>query len=76
MKTKIKREEVFQIPSSMFTIGPSSSGYTLNVAVSAAGPYTPYYKTSPANTVEPVVNANPAQFYKLVGNTDEVDILY
>jgi len=75
-KRTVIAEEVFQIPSTRFTIGPSASGYTLNFAADPDDGFTAWSQATAANVNEPVVNANPADFYKLSGNTGEVVISY
>lgn len=73
---KVKNEEVFQIPSDKkrFTIGYSTSGYTLQYSADCIG-FTSWTAATPANEVA-MVNGAQNVFWRLSGNTGEVNIQY
>lgn len=73
-KFKIEGEEKFKALKNQFMVGFSASGYTL--AYSADGEnFTLYTEETPANEVLMVNGAMQYGYYKLVGNTDEVEII-
>lgn len=74
MQTTITGEAKFKALKNQFMVGPSASGYTL--AYSADGVnFTNYSEATPANENLIVNGAMQYGFFKLVGNTEEVDII-
>lgn len=72
---KITGEQIFQILSDRFAIGPSASGYTLNYSVSGKpGTWTAHSEETEAGVTEPVEGV-AGMYYKLAGNTGDVEIL-
>lgn len=67
-RIKISGEAAFQVPCSLFCIGHSSSGYTLNFSVNGTD-WTAWTEGTLANTDQVVCNAAQGLFFKLVGNT-------
>lgn len=68
-KKTISGQAAFQVPTSRFCIGQSSSGYTLNFSVDGVN-WTAWTEGTLANTDQVVSNACPGMFFKLSGNTD------
>lgn len=74
MQTKINGETKFKALKNQFMVGPSASGYTL--AYSANGvDFTNYSAPTPANENLIVNGAMQFGYFKLVGNTGEVEII-
>lgn len=72
MQIKIINEQPFQVLSSNFTIGPSSSGYDL--MFSADGVEYSKLFTVGANTNRQVTQVAAGSYYFLSGNTDTVTV--
>ena len=72
MQQKIQGEQPFQVLSTSFTIGPSSSGYDLYFSADGID-YTNLF-TVGANVNRQVTQVAAGSYYKLIGNTDEVTI--
>lgn len=79
---KISGENPFSISSLNFTIGESSSGYTLEMSVDCVdgGPADDWAECSgaiPANAIHQVNMNTKGVWYRLAGNTDtEVNIRF
>lgn len=72
---KITDEQVFGIPTNSFSVGFSTTGYTLNYSADGQN-FTAWEEATPANEVL-VVNGIPKGMgFKLVGNTGDVFIQY
>ena len=71
----VKNEQVFQVEATNFAISPSASGYTLNYSADGVN-FTPWSDVVPANTTQAVACAACGMYYKLVGNTSEVVVVY
>lgn len=70
MVIKIQGEQPFQVLSTQFTIGPSSSGYDLYFSADGVN-YTQLF-TVGANVNRQVTQVAAGSYYKLVGNTGNV----
>lgn len=70
MTYKIQNEAPFQILGSSFTIGPSSTGYELQVGATPRDFATLF--TVAANTTRMVTNVANGSYYRLKGNSGEV----
>lgn len=73
---KVSNENVFQIPfdKEKFTIGYSTSGYTLQYSADCVG-WTSWEEATPANEVA-MVMASQNVFWRLKDNVGEVNIQY
>ena len=69
MKIKINREQPFQVLATNFSIGPSSSGYDLQISADGVN-YTTLFSVG-ANVTRMVTGVANGSYYKLAGNTDE-----
>ena len=69
MRNIINREQPFQVLSTNFSIGPSSSGYDLQISADGVN-YTTLFSVG-ANTTRMVTSVSSGSFYRLSGNTDE-----
>lgn len=75
MVFKISGEAPFSVLSHSFGISQSESGYTLNYSGDGLA-WTAYSEATPANE-DLFVNGVPfGSYFKLVGNTSEVQIIY
>lgn len=75
MVFKITGEEEFSVLSHSFGVSQSESGYTLNYSSDGLS-WTQYGEATPANE-DLFVNGVPyGSYFKLVGNTSEVQIIY
>lgn len=75
MKIKVTGEEPFQVLAHSFAVSPSTSGFTL--AYSADGEHFTNYTEHTAPGLNLMVNSTPKNvFFKLVGNTDTVNVVY
>ena len=72
MTYKINREQPFQVLATNFTIGPSSSGYELQISADGVN-YTSLF-TVGANVTRMVTGVANGGFYKLAGNTGDVTV--
>lgn len=72
-KMKVSGETPFKSNKDNFAIGYSASGYTLNYSVDKEN-WTPYSSATPANEVCIVNGVVPYMWFKLEGNTGEVEI--
>lgn len=76
-KIKVHSEEVFRAQKDQFMVAPTSAGYT--VAYSASGEDGSFTNDTdavvPANENLLYLGAMQYGYYKLVGNTDDVDVL-
>lgn len=70
MQIKITGEQPFQVLSTTFTIGPSTSGYDLYFSADGVN-YTQLF-TVGANVNRQVTQVAAGSYYKLVGNTGNV----
>ena len=74
MKQTVTGEQSFKVLKDQFMVGPSASGYTL--AYSADNEhFTNYSEATPANENLIVNGAMMYSFWKLVGNTGDVEII-
>lgn len=69
MKNIINREQPFQVLATNFSIGPSSSGYELEISADGVN-YTSLF-TVGANITRMVTGVANGSYYRLAGNTDE-----
>lgn len=69
MKNIINREQPFQVLATNFSIGPSSSGYELEISADGVN-YTSLF-TVGANVTRMVTGVANGSYYRLAGNTDE-----
>lgn len=69
MKNIINREQPFQVLATNFSIGPSSSGYELEISADGVN-YTSLF-TVGANVTRLVTSVANGSYYRLAGNTDE-----
>lgn len=71
----VNGEQPFQVCAHSFSVSPSASGYTL--AYSADGSqFTEYTQSTPANEVLIVNGVGNNMYFKLVGNTSEVTVVW
>lgn len=71
MQAIVSGETPFKALKNTFCVGPTSSGYTLNYAVSKDGEFTAYSEATPANECLIVNGVTPFMWFKLAGNVDE-----
>ena len=71
MQGTINGEAPFKALHSSLCVAPTTSGYTLNYAVSKEGPWTAYSEATPANEALVINGATPYMWFKLAGNADE-----
>ena len=69
-KIKISGEQAFQVEASIFAIGPSESGYTLNYSADGVN-YIPWDDATLPEKTQVVANAALGMYFKLVDNTSE-----
>ena len=69
MRIKINREQPFQVLSTNFSIGPSSSGYDLQISADGVN-FTTLFSVG-ANVTRMVTGVANGSTYRLAGNTDE-----
>lgn len=74
MQIKVTGEKSFKVLKEQFIIGPSASGYTLAYSADNVH-FTNYTEATPANENCIVNGAVTYSYWKLVGNTGEVDII-
>ena len=71
----VSNETPFKVAAHSFSVSPSSTGYTL--AYSANGEdFTEYSEATPASENLIVNGIAKGMFFKLVGNSGEVTIIY
>ena len=70
---KVINEQVFGVPNTSFGVSGSASGFTLNYSVDGKtwGVWT---EATVANEPLFVVNVPKFMIYKLVGNTEQVEV--
>lgn len=69
MRTTINREQPFQVLATNFSIGPSSSGYDLQISADGIN-FTTLFSVG-ANVTRMVTGVANGSTYRLEGNTDE-----
>lgn len=69
MRIKINREQPFQVLATNFSIGPSSSGYDLQISADGVN-FTTLFSVG-ANVTRMVTGVANGSTYRLAGNTDE-----
>lgn len=69
MRIKINREQPFQVLATNFSIGPSSSGYDLQISADGVN-FTTLFSVG-ANVTRMVTGVANGSTYRLEGNTDE-----
>lgn len=69
MRNTISREQPFQVLATNFSIGPSSSGYELEISADGVN-YTSLF-TVGANVTRMCTGMANGSYYRLAGNTDE-----
>lgn len=74
MKAKVLDEERFKALQPTFTVGYSTSGYVLEYSANGTD-WSAYPDAVPANEVLVVNDATPYSFFRLKGNSGEVDIV-
>lgn len=74
-KFVIKGETPFIIGARNFSVGYSSTGYTLAYSVNGVD-FTEWPEATPANEVCMVNGCTNGNTFKLVGNVGEVEVLY
>lgn len=70
---KVINEQVFGVPNTSFGISGSASGFTLNYSVDGDS-WGVWPEATKANDTLFVVNVPKFMKYKLVGNTDTVEV--
>ena len=70
---KVINEQVFGVPNTSFGVSGSASGFTLNYSVDGKS-WGVWPEATNANDVLFVVNVPKFMKYKLVGNTDTVEV--
>lgn len=70
---RITGETVFSVPSHSFGVAGSASGFTLNYSVDGEK-WAQWSEATKANEPLFVVNVPKFMKYKLVGNTDTVEV--
>lgn len=65
----------FQVEGHSFAISASGQGYVLNYSADGTN-YTAWAEATPANEEAFVINVPRGAFFKLVGNTDIVNVTY
>lgn len=70
---KLTGEKTFSVPATSFGISGSASGYTLNYSVDGKN-FGVWSEATVANEPLFVVNVPKFMKYKLVGNTDTVEV--
>ena len=70
---KVINEQVFGVPNTSFGISGSASGFTLNYSVDGNS-WGVWPEATKANEPLLVVNVPKFMKYKLVGNTDTVEV--
>ena len=71
MQAIVSGETPFKALKNTFCVGPTSSGYTLNYAVSKEGPWTAHSEATPESECLIVNGATPFMWFRLSGNVDE-----
>ena len=69
MRRKINREQPFQVLATNFSIGPSSSGYDLQISADGVN-FTTLFSVG-ANVTRMVTGVANGSTYRLASNTDE-----
>ena len=72
---KINGEEQFQVLAHSFSVSHSTSGYTLQYSEDGKD-FTDWKEATPANETLVVNGIAKGMYFKLKGNTDELDIQY
>lgn len=72
---KINGENAFQILAHSFGVSPSESGYTLQYSANGID-YTDWEEATPANENLIVNGIAKGMYFKLSGNSSEVEIQY
>lgn len=70
---KVTGEKTFCVPSTSFGVSGSASGYTLNYSVDGNS-WGVWPEATKANETLFVVNIPKFMTYKLVGNTEQVEV--
>lgn len=70
---KVINEQVFGVPNTSFGVSGSESGFTLNYSVDGEK-WAQWSEATNANEPMFVVNVPKFMKYKLVGNTDTVEV--
>lgn len=70
---KVNNEQVFGVPNTSFGVSGSASGFTLNYSVDGNN-WGVWPEATVANEPLFVVNVPKFMKYKLVGNTDTVEV--
>ena len=70
---KVTNEQVFGVPNTSFGVSGSASGFTLNYSVDGKT-WGVWPEATNANDTLFVVNVPKFMKYKLVGNTDTVEV--
>lgn len=70
---KVINEQVFGVPNTSFGISGSASGFTLNYSVDGEK-WAQWSEATVANEPLFVVNVPKFMKYKLVGNTEQVEV--
>ena len=71
----VSGETAFQVMAHSFSVSPSASGYTLAYSADGAN-YTNYTQSTPANETLIVNGVGNNMYFKLVGNTSEVTVVW
>ena len=75
MQAIVSGETPFKVYKETCAIGPTSSGYTLNFAVSKEGPWTAWDEATPADECLVVNGLTPYMWLFLEGNSDDVEVI-
>lgn len=76
MQTIVNGETPFKAINRSFTIGPAEAEYVLNFSVSKEGPFTPATEDATPVGENHIVNGcTPFSWFKLVGNTGDVQVI-
>lgn len=71
----ISGETPFQVQAHSFSVSPSASGYTLAYSADGIG-WTNYTESTPANEVHIINGVANNMYWKLVGNSGDVTVVW
>lgn len=74
-RLKITGEQPFQVLAHSFAVSSSEDGYTLEYSANGVD-YTEWDEATPANETLVVNGIAKMMYFRLKGNTSEVDITY
>lgn len=74
-KIRVNNENAFQVLAHSFSVSPSTSGYVLQYSANGEE-YTDWDEATPANENLVVNGVGKYMYFKLKGNTGNVDVQY